>query len=74
MNQAVTRQAIDVMGAMAQAQARQAMAGLNDARRDAFQQRAIDAPAQEPSWFMGEWDYGGEASENDETTGGVRYL
>ena len=74
LNAAVTRQAIDVISAMAQSQARQSMAGLNEARRDAFQQRAIDAPAQEPSWFMGEWDYGGEASENDEATGGVRYL
>lgn len=74
MNTAMMRQAIDVMGAMAQAQARQSMAGLNEARRDAFQQKAIDAPAQEPSWFLGEWDYGGDSSENDETTGGVRYL
>lgn len=74
MNQAIMRQSVDVLGAMAQAQARQAMAGLNDARRDAFQTRAIDAPAQEPSWFMGEWDYGGDSSENDETTSGVRYL
>ena len=74
MNQAIMRQSIDVLGAMAQAQARQAMAGLNDARRDAFQQKAIEPPTQEPSWFMGEWDYGGEASENDEAPGGIRYL
>ena len=73
MNQAIMRQSIDVLGAMAQAQARQAMAGLNDARRDAFQQKAIDAPTQEPSWFMGEWEYG-DSAENDEATGGVRYL
>ncbi len=73
MNQAIMRQSIDVLGAMAQAQARQAMAGLNEARRDAFQTRAIDAPAQEQSWFVGDWNYD-DSSENDETTGGVRYL
>lgn len=73
MNQAIMRQSIDVLGAMAQAQARQAMAGLNEARRDAFTTRAIDAPAQETSWFVGEWNYG-DSSENDEATGGVRYL
>ena len=72
MNQAIMRQSIDVLGAMAQAQARQAMAGLNEARLGAFQTRAIDAPAQE-SWFTGDWEYG-DSSENDEATGGVRYL
>ena len=74
MNQAIMRQSIDVLGAMAQAQARQAMAGLNEARRDAFQTRAIDAPTQEDSWFTGDWNYGDETAENVETTGGVRYL
>ena len=74
LNAAVTRQAIDVISAMAQAQARQSMAGLNEARLGAFQQKAIDAPAQEASWFLGEWDYGGDSSENDEATSGVRYL
>lgn len=74
MNQAIMRQSIDVLGAMAQAQARQAMAGLTDARRDAFQQRAIEPPAQEPSWFMGDWDYGDEPSEDVEASGRVRYL
>ncbi len=72
LNAAVTRQAIDVISAMAQAQARQAMAGLNDARLGAFQQKAIEPPAQE-SWFTGDWEYG-DSSENDEATGGVRYL
>lgn len=73
MNQAIMRQSIDVLGAMAQAQARQAMAGLNEARRDAFQTRAIDAPAQE-SWFTGDWSYDDENTEAGETGGGVRYL
>ena len=72
MNTAMMRQAIDVMGAMAQAQARQSMAGLNEARRDAFRP-AIDAPAQEPTWFMGEWDYG-SSSENDEADGRIAYM
>ena len=74
MNQAIMRQSIDVLGAMAQAQARQAMAGLNEARRDAFQTRAIDAPTQEDSWFTGDWNYGDETAENVEKTGGVRSL
>lgn len=74
LNAAVTRQAIDVISAMAQAQARQSAAQLGGLRTDQFMARGIEAPTQEPSWFMGEWDYGGEASENDETTGGVRYL
>ncbi len=74
LNAAVTRQAIDVISAMAQAQARQAMAGLNEARRDAFQVSAIDAPTQEPSWFAGDWDYGDETEANVEASGGVRYL
>ena len=74
MNTAMMRQAIDVMGAMAQAQARQSMAGLTEARRDAFQARAIDAPAQQDSWFTGDWDYGDEDTEVVEATSGVRYL
>ena len=75
MNQAIMRQSIDVLGAMAQAQARQAMAGLNEARLGAFQTRAIDAPAvQADSWFSGDWDYGDNESEAVETTSGVRYL
>lgn len=74
MNQAIMRQSIDVLGAMAQAQARQAMAGLNEARLGAFQTRAIDAPAQEQSWFTGDWDYGNEESEVVEATSGIRYL
>ncbi len=74
INQAIMRQSIDVLGAMAQAQARQAMAGLTDARRDAFQQKAIDAPAQEQPWFTGDWDYGDDSSETGEATGGVRFL
>ena len=73
MNQAIMRQSIDVLGAMAQAQARQAMAGLNDARLGAFQQRAIEPPAQE-SWFTGDWSYDDENAEAGETGGGVRYL
>ena len=74
MNQAIMRQSIDVLGAMAQAQARQAMAGLNEARLGAFQTRAIDAPAQEQSWFTGDWDYGNDESEVVEATSGIRYL
>ena len=73
LNAAVTRQAIDVISAMAQAQARQAMAGMNEARLGAFQQKAIDAPAQE-SWFTGDWSYDDENAEAGETGGGVRYL
>ena len=65
MNQAIMRQSIDVLGAMAQAQARQSAAQLGGLRTDQFMARGIEAPTQEPSWFMGEWDYGGEASEND---------
>ena len=72
LNAAVTRQAIDVISAMAQAQARQSIAGLNEARRDAFRP-AIDAPAQEPSWFMGEWDYG-DSAENDQADGRIAYM
>ena len=74
MNTAMMRQAIDVMGAMAQAQARQSMAGLTEARRDAFQSRAIDAPAQEESWFTGDWSYDDENAEAGEAAGGVRFL
>ena len=75
LNAAVTRQAIDVISAMAQAQARQAMAGMNEARLGAFQSRAIDAPAVQPdSWFSGEWSYDDENAEVGEATGGVRYL
>lgn len=75
MNQAIMRQSIDVLGAMAQAQARQAMAGLNDARLGAFQQRAIDAPGpQQDTWFTGDWDYGTDDSEVVEATSGIRYL
>lgn len=74
MNQAILRQSIDVLGAMAQAQARQATAGLQDLKRDAFLQRSIEPPAQEISWFTGDWDYGDESAETVETTGGVRYL
>jgi hypothetical protein len=74
LNAAVTRQAIDVISAMAQAQARQSVAGLNDARLGAFQQRAIEPPAQQESWFTGEWNYDDENAEAGETGGGVRYL
>lgn len=74
MNQAILRQSIDVLSAMAQAQARQATAGLQDLKRDAFLQRSIEPPAQETSWFTGDWDYGDETAETIEATGGVRYL
>ena len=74
LNAAVTRQAIDVISAMAQAQARQAAAQLGGLRTDNFMQRSIDAPAQEPSWFMGEWDYGLDTQADDETAGRIAYL
>ncbi len=74
LNAAVTRQAIDVISAMAQAQARQAAAQLGGLRTDSFLQRSIEPPAQEQPWFTGDWDYGDEPSENDETASGVRYL
>lgn len=74
MNQAIMRQSIDVLGAMAQAQARQSMAGLNEARRDAFTTRAIDTSATQDSWFTGDWSYDDENAEAGETGGGVRYL
>jgi phosphate/sulfate permease len=74
-NAFVMRQTLDLLGQVAQVQARQAAAGLQDLKREAFASRAIiDAPAQEEPWFMGEWDYGDETTANDQTAGGVRYL
>lgn len=72
-NAFVMRQTLDLLGQVARVQAQQATAGLADLKRDAFQQKAIETSAQEPSWFVGEWEYGDEETI-DETAGGVRYL
>ena len=74
LNAAVTRQAIDVISAMAQAQARQAAAQLGGLRTDTYMARGIEAPTQEPSWFMGEWDYASDTQADDETAGRIAYL
>lgn len=76
-NAFVMRQTLDMLGQVAQVQARQATAGLADLRREAFANRAIEAPAREvePAWFAGEWQYDDEATAaNVETAGGIRYL
>lgn len=74
LNAAVTRQAIDVISAMAQAQARQATAQLGGLRTDQFIQRSIEPPTQEQPWFTGDWDYGDEPAETVEASSRVAYL
>lgn len=73
-NAFVLRQTLDLLGQVAQVQARQAGASLATMRTEAFQQRGLSAPAQDESWFSGEWDYGSEAQADDETSSGIRYL
>lgn len=75
VNAFVMRQTLDLLGQVAQTQARQAGAQLADLRRDAFQQRAIETPAHDPEpWFVGEWQYDDETAAPVEAASGVRYL
>jgi high-affinity Fe2+/Pb2+ permease len=74
LNAAVTRQAIDVISAMAQAQARQSVAQLGGLRTDQFMQRSIEPPTQEQLWFTGDWDYGDEPAETVEASSRIAYL
>lgn len=75
VNAFVMRQTLDLLGQVAQVQARQAGAGLADMRQQLFAQRSIEAPAKEieQPWFTGEWQYDDQTTD-EPPNGGIRYL
>lgn len=69
MNAAMMRQVLGMVGDIAQIQARQATATLGG-----LKVAQLTAPQDEPSWFLGDWSYDDDETEDAQTAGGVRFL